>query len=177
MAATGDEQPDSAAYGIAPLSRYPVSAWEVTRMPAPPMPVPMWFKGSRRPEWVRDEPRVAVMAHVQLPSGALTVVNTHLSFIRGWNARQLRSLRETLTRAAPPLLLMGDLNMPARSATRLTGMRPLATRLTFPADHPAEQLDHLLGRGRLVATRVEAWQLPLSDHRALVVELVEPVDA
>src|SRR3954466_6159476 len=37
MAATGEEQPDSAAYGIALLSRRPVSAWEVVRLGKPPV--------------------------------------------------------------------------------------------------------------------------------------------
>ena len=62
MAATGDEQPDATAYGIALLSRQPVSSWEILRLGKPPTPVPMRFKGSRRPELVRDEPRVAVGA-------------------------------------------------------------------------------------------------------------------
>src|SRR4051794_41773952 len=35
MAATGDEQPGSASYGIALLSRYPVISWRGGRPPAP----------------------------------------------------------------------------------------------------------------------------------------------
>jgi DNA-binding CsgD family transcriptional regulator len=34
MAATGEEQPGSAAYGVALLSRYPVRSWRVVRLPA-----------------------------------------------------------------------------------------------------------------------------------------------
>ena len=33
MAATGREQPGTAAYGIALLSRYPVRSWQVVRLP------------------------------------------------------------------------------------------------------------------------------------------------
>src|SRR4051812_16396610 len=33
MAATGQEQPGTAAYGIALLSRYPVRSWQVVRLP------------------------------------------------------------------------------------------------------------------------------------------------
>jgi endonuclease/exonuclease/phosphatase (EEP) superfamily protein YafD len=36
---------------------------------------------------------------------------------------------------------------------------------------PAEQLDHVLFGGGLTPTRSEALALPISDHRALVVEL------
>ncbi len=97
ISATGDEQPDSTAYGVALLSRYPVRAWEVIRLPGVPVRVPMFFKGSRKPELVRDEPRVAVAAFVDSPLGEVMVVNTHLSFIGWWNRRQLR----TLTRSLP----------------------------------------------------------------------------
>src|SRR3954454_19124670 len=38
VAATGEEQPDAAAYGVAFLSRYPVVGWQVVRLP--PVTVP-----------------------------------------------------------------------------------------------------------------------------------------
>src|SRR3954454_18997935 len=84
VAATGEEQPDSAAYGIALLSRHPVTSWQIVRLGSPPGKVPMWFRGSRRPELVGDEPRVAVVATVSAPERTLTVVNTHLSIVRWW---------------------------------------------------------------------------------------------
>ena len=171
IAATGDEQPDSAAYGIALLSRYPVTGWEVVRLPGVPARVPMWFRGSRRPVLVRDEPRVAVAATLQTPRGALTVVNAHLSFVRWWNGRQLHDLITAVGHADRPLLLMGDLNMGPARARALTGMRPLATHRTFPSGAPLTQIDHILVDGDLRATGSRAVDLPLSDHRALVADL------
>lgn len=171
MAADGREQPDAAAYGIALLSRFPVLGWEVVRLPAVPVRVPMFFDGSRRPEWVRDEPRVAVAATVEAPSGVVTVVNTHLSFIDWWHGRQLRTLVGSLPTGPRPLVLMGDLNMDLEKATRLARMQPLAVAPTFPASRPREQIDHILGRGAVAATSAEAVVLPLSDHRALAAEL------
>jgi endonuclease/exonuclease/phosphatase family metal-dependent hydrolase len=170
-AATGSEQPDAAAYGIALLSRYPVGGWEVIRLPALPVRAPMWFRGGRLPVLVRDEPRVAVAAQVQTPLGDLTIVNTHLSFLRWWNARQLRALLSGLTGARRPLVLVGDLNMAPGSATAVTRMRSLAAHRTFPADRPAEQIDHVLADGPIGAARSDAPRLPLSDHRALLVDL------
>ena len=170
MAATGDEQPGSATYGIALLSRYPVVSWRVVRLPALRAGVPMWFKGSRRPLWVRDEPRVAVAAVLEGPFGELTVCNTHLSFVPGWSALQLSRLVRSLTGTREPLVLMGDLNMERRQAAQVTGLRPVATAATFPVDQPRRQLDHVLVRWALQATGpAEAVRLPLSDHRALVV--------
>jgi endonuclease/exonuclease/phosphatase family metal-dependent hydrolase len=171
MAATGDEQPDSAAYGIALLSRYPVRSWEVVRLPAVPTRVPMRFRGSRKPVLVHDEPRVAVAAVVDTPHGEITMANTHLSFIEWWNRRQLRTLMKSLTQCRRPLILMGDLNMDPDRAQDITRMQPLVTELTFPAHAPREQIDHILSDGDLpVATTSGAHELPLSDHQALSVD-------
>src|SRR5215218_9485491 len=170
MAATGDEQPGSASYGIALLSRHPVVSWRVVRLPTLHTRVPLWFKGSRRPVLVHDEPRVAVAAVVDGPFGEVTVANTHLSFIPGWNVLQLRSLVRSLAGTREPLVVVGDLNMEQRRATAVSGLRSLATAATFPLDAPDQQLDHVLVRGRLRATSPAAsHRLPLSDHRALTV--------
>jgi len=172
MAATGDEQPGSASYGIALLSRHPVVSWRVVRLPTLHSRVPMWFTGSRRPVLVHDEPRVAVAGVVDGPFGEVTVANTHLSFIPGWNALQLRSLVRSLVGTREPLLLVGDLNMEQRRAAKVSGLRPLATAATFPVDEPRQQLDHVLVRGRLRATApAVGHRLPLSDHRALTVSV------
>lgn len=169
-AATGEEQPDAAGYGIALLSRYPVHGWHVVRLPTIPTPVPVRFHDQRLPTLVRDEPRVAVAATIETPGGPLTVANTHLSFVRWWNPRQLRHLVRSLDPLPRPLVITGDLNMPPTRARRVTGMTALATHLTFPADEPREQLDHVLSDPPLNA-RSSVCRMPLSDHCALVVDL------
>ena len=171
VAATGREQPDSAAYGIALLSRHPVTAWEVIRLPVLRTRVPMRFTGDRLPTMVRDEPRVAVAAVVDTPTGALTVANTHLSFVPWWNRRQLRSLMTSLEGLRRPLVLVGDLNMGPDRAVGITGMRSLVSALTFPVDAPHSQIDHVLADGQVGVVSGEALRLPLSDHRALVADL------
>jgi endonuclease/exonuclease/phosphatase family metal-dependent hydrolase len=171
MAATGEEQPGSASYGIALLSRLPVVSWRVIRLPTLRPRVPLWLRGHRRPFVASDEPRVAVAAVLEGPSGHFTVANTHLSFVPGWNEWQLRHLMRSLTGTREPLLLMGDLNMEPRQAARVTRLRPLAAAATFPTATPTRQLDHLLGRGPITAQGAgESLQLPLSDHRALAVD-------
>ena len=172
MAATGEEQPGSASYGIALLSRFPVVSWRVVRLPPLRARVPVWFRGTRRPQLVGDEPRVAVAAVLDGPFGEFTVANTHLSFIPGWSALQLRRLIRSLEGTREPLVLVGDLNMEPGQAGRISGLRPVAAAPTFPADRPARQLDHVLVRGRLRASGPSAApRLPLSDHRALVVSV------
>ncbi|MCU1616830.1 MAG: Endonuclease/exonuclease/phosphatase [Frankiales bacterium] len=170
MAATGDEQPGSASYGIALLSRLPVVSWRVIRLPTLPTRVPVWFRDQRRAAVVKEEPRVAVAAVLDAPHGQLTVATTHLSFVPGWGSVQLRRLVRSLTGTREPLVLTGDLNMETRQAARVSGLRPIACAATFPAEAPSRQLDHVLVRGPLrAAGPAEAVRLPLSDHRALVV--------
>ncbi|MGY2064599.1 endonuclease/exonuclease/phosphatase family protein [Blastococcus sp. SYSU DS0619] len=174
MAATGDEQPGSASYGISLLSRYPVVSWRVVRLDPLQVSVPLWSPQSKRPFLARDEPRVAVAAVLDGPFGQFTVCNTHLSFIPRWNGRQLRTLVRSLAGTREPLVLMGDLNMQQRAAARNSGLTPIGSAATFPAPRPTRQLDHVLVRGALRASGpAEAVRLPLSDHRALVV----PVEA
>jgi endonuclease/exonuclease/phosphatase (EEP) superfamily protein YafD len=70
---------------------------------------------------------------------------------------------------------MGDLNMADGRPAEITGYRPLARHYTFPIDKPDRQLDHILIRGRLGhVTASSAPALPLSDHRALIVDLSVP---
>ena len=169
-AATGEEQPDSAAYGIALLSRLPVSAWETVRLPPVPVPAPVRHPGRRLPSLVRDEPRVAIAAVVETPSGAMTIANTHLTYVPWWNGRQLRLLLQSLAHLPRPLLLTGDLNMGPDRAATVTGLTGIADHLTFPWDAPRVQLDHVLADPPLRA-RTAVRRLPVSDHLALIADL------
>ena len=90
MAATGREQPGTAAYGIALLSRFPADSWQVVRLPRIPAKFPMYLPGPNRVMVVNEEPRAAMIARLETPLGPLTVANTHLSFVPGWNRVQLR---------------------------------------------------------------------------------------
>ena len=173
VAATGEEQPGSASYGIALLSRFPVASWQVVRLPPLRLRVPLWSPITHRPFLARDEPRVAVAAVVDAPEGRLTVATTHLSFVPGWNAVQLRRVVRAVD-GDEPLVLTGDLNMRPRPAALISGLRPLVSADTYPADDPGRQLDHLLVRGGWrAAGPASTPRLPLSDHRALVVP-IEP---
>ena len=172
MAATGHEQPGAAAYGIALLSRYPVASWQVVRLPRIPGRFPMYLPGPNKVMIVDEEPRAAVIARLRTPMGGLTVANTHLSFVPGWNRRQLRRLVHDLRGFPGPRLLAGDLNMTPKTVRRWSGMRALAVAATFPADTPDRQLDHILTDDQsLRGGPVRAELMPISDHRPLVVDL------
>jgi endonuclease/exonuclease/phosphatase family metal-dependent hydrolase len=161
--------PGGLAYGVALVSRYPVTGWRV--LPLPPLAgrVPYRWPGARWPSTVRDEPRVAVRATVGTPLGPVTVVTTHLSFLPGSRTRQLRLLARALPREGP-LVLLGDLNLGLRPAERLTGLVATAVGPTIPADAPVQQVDHLLRRGLPAPASAAAVRTEVSDHLALVAE-------
>ncbi|ABD13148.1 metal-dependent hydrolase [Frankia casuarinae] len=177
--ADGQRRDDEPAYGIALISRLPVREWRVIDLGRAPVRSPIAIPGGpdRRGRLIMldDEPRAAIAARVESAGGPLTVVNTHLSFVPGWNAVQLRRLARRLADVPGPLVLLGDLNLPGRLPAALTRWRRLAVTPTYPAHSPRVQLDHVLARGpvgRIIA--VQARRVPISDHLALSVDLADP---
>src|ERR1700712_1517863 len=171
-AATGREQPGAAAYGISLLSRYPAESWQVVRMPRIPVKFPMYLREPKKMIVVDEEPRAAVIGRFETPLGPLTVANPHLSFVPGWNRRQLRRLVRDLRGLPGPHVLAGDFNLGPEAVRRCSGMRALSAAPTFPHDAPTRQLDHLLtDDSGLIATGALAPEMPISDHRPLIVDV------
>ena len=172
LAATGQELTGTASYGVALLSRYPAESWQVVRLPRIPIKFPMYLRHARKLIVVNEEPRAAVVGRIQTPHGPWTIAGTHLSFVPGWNRRQLQRLCRDLAAFADPVLLMGDLNMTSPGPEKISGYRSLAAHPTFPVHSPTQQLDHMLFRGgSLTITDTAAPAMPLSDHRALLVDV------
>jgi endonuclease/exonuclease/phosphatase family metal-dependent hydrolase len=167
--------PDGPSYGVALISRRPVISWHVLHLEpaAGRWPIPIL---SRPPQllWLADEPRAAVAAVLDHPR--ITVACTHLSFVPGVNAWQLRRVRRWLSALPGPQVLLGDLNLPGRLPARLTGWTPLVTGATFPSPAPRAQIDHVLASG--LSSRVtvsgQTLRLPISDHRAVIADLGMP---
>jgi endonuclease/exonuclease/phosphatase family metal-dependent hydrolase len=162
-------------YGIALVSRWPVRRWQITRLPGAPIRSPVYVP-ERGLLLLKDEPRVLLAAVVDTPAGPVTVATTHLSFVPGWNVRQLRAAVRALRALPAPRILLGDLNMPAAPARAFTGWRPLGKAPTYPSASPRAQLDHVLADRQRIAElgRVVQVSTPcpaVSDHRPLVVQL------
>jgi len=167
-----DEDADEDAYGIALLSRLPVESWHVLRLaPAPYVRLPVPVPGGAV-MLLRDEPRAVLAARVHTPAGPLTVASTHLSFVPGVNAVQLRRTAAWLRTLPGPVVLLGDLNLPAGLARRASGMWLLARGVTYPSPSPRIQLDHALGHGALPPVRrTFVRRHDVSDHLALGLDL------
>ena len=162
------------AYGIGLVSRLPVTRWLVTRLPSAPVRSPILIPGPQRKIlWLRDEPRVLIAAVLETPDGPMTVANTHLSFVPGWNGGQLRRA----ARAVRSLPAPAD---PARRPEPARGAAARADRVDgagldpdVPDPEPRAQLDHVLAHGPGLPRRIGAGarEMALSDHRALIVDL------
>jgi endonuclease/exonuclease/phosphatase family metal-dependent hydrolase len=171
-AVDADDDSAEASYGCGLVSRFPVKEWHTIRLPAARVRSPIVLPGTRQVVWLQDEPRVALAAVTETPDGLVTITTTHLSFVPGWNAAQLRMLCRALERLPGPHVLLGDLNMPPPLPRLVSGWRVLTKARTYPAPNPRVQLDHVLATGDLPPVRsVATPRLPVSDHRALVVEL------
>jgi len=164
----------TAAYGIAIVSRLPVSDWRAIRLPYTPMHSPIVLPGTGEVIFTRDEPRMALAAVIETRNGPLTVVNTHLSFLPGWNVRQLRRLVHAVDELPGPAIIMGDLNMPGRLPTVVSRWRGAVAACTWPAHRPMAQLDHILiAPGGPAVTGGGTMRLPVSDHVAMYADLAE----
>jgi endonuclease/exonuclease/phosphatase family metal-dependent hydrolase len=151
--------PGGPAYGNLLVSRLPLTAMEHLRFPP---------AGG-------GEQRTA-MGSIQVASRSVTVAATHLSNRQGHNVRQLRELQQVAASRAAPRLLVGDLNMPSTVLLLASrrGWPETGRGRTFPNSAPTQQLDHILRNDPAGVVRPRAARVvaaPVSDHRALVVEL------
>ncbi|MFF4801202.1 endonuclease/exonuclease/phosphatase family protein [Streptomyces sp. NPDC001351] len=99
------------SHGIALLSRLPVREWRAVRLAPAPLGMPLRVVGRPGLTVVRDRPRAALAAVLQGRRGPFTAVAVHLSFVPGWNARQLLALRALIADLPRPHLLLGDFNL------------------------------------------------------------------
>ena len=121
------------------------------------------------------EPRGALVADLELPTGPVRVVAAHLGLLRQARLVQISTLvaaaRDTTDR---PIVLMGDMNewrVQRRSALLglAPGFGPIGhTVPSFPAYFPMLALDRILARPHTIIEGVEAHDSPLarkaSDH-------------
>jgi endonuclease/exonuclease/phosphatase family metal-dependent hydrolase len=122
------------------------------------------------------EQRTALLASVQVDSRSVTVAATHLSNKQGHNLRQLRELQALAGARGAPRLLVGDLNLASTVLVVASrrGWPETGRGRTWPNSAPTQQLDHVLGNDPAGVIRPRGARVvaaPVSDHRALVVEL------
>jgi len=123
-----------------------------------------------------DEQRTAILGTIRVGSRPVTVAAGHLSMRQGHNVRQLRALQGLAASRVAPRLLVGDLNLPSSVLVVASrrGWPETGRGRTWPNSAPAQQLDHVLRNDPAGVIRPRGARVvfaPVSDHRALVVEL------
>jgi endonuclease/exonuclease/phosphatase family metal-dependent hydrolase len=150
-------------YGMAILSRFPIRREVALRLPD------------------GNEPRVALFAEVELPSGArVLVVNVHFDWVSNDTLRykQVEALGAVLDTVSLPTILLGDFNdVPeSRTVRRWAGTfvnlaKPATDHFTFSSQQPVKEIDHIMLKpaaawdGRTVRVVTDTLT---SDHRAVV---------
>jgi hypothetical protein len=139
------------SYGIGIVSNIPVVSWHRLNLGNSPLGLPLVVPGDEtgngKPRfiYVKDEPRLALAAVLE---NGFTIVNTHLSFVPGFNLAQLRRVKKwalsiaesTSTRA----IVMGDLNLPKNLPVVRSSWKSLVTQNTYPSWGGKIQFDYIL---------------------------------
>jgi endonuclease/exonuclease/phosphatase family metal-dependent hydrolase len=173
-----DSSSHEGSYGIGIASKIEVLQWHRLDLGNSPIGAPLLIPGDEsgpgkvRPIYIRDEPRVALAATL---ANGYTVINTHLSFVPGFNLHQLRKLKrwaielekETRTIA----IIMGDLNLPKNLPVVGSQWKSLATQATYPSWGAKIQFDYILSKAPLTLQYLPTVLSGVSDHLPLSVEI------
>jgi endonuclease/exonuclease/phosphatase family metal-dependent hydrolase len=161
-----DGESDGASYGIALISKIPVRQWHVKKLKKAPFGIPLAVPTPRgvRMRYVPDEPRVAIAA--ELEDGTIVAV-THLSFVPGFNVRQLRVITRWLSTLGRRVIMVGDFNLPWGLASKLSGLTSLTQSPSYPSWDPKVQFDYILASHGIEGREFIHQQGSISDHRPI----------
>ena len=166
------------SYGIGIVSKVEVLQWHRLDLGNAPFGAPLLIPGDEsgpgkmRPIYIRDEPRVALAATL---ANGYTVINTHLSFVPGFNLRQLGKLKrwaaELEKSTGTVAIIMGDLNLPKNLPVVASQWKSLATQATYPSWGAKIQFDYILSKAAISSQHLPAVLTGVSDHLPLSVEI------
>jgi endonuclease/exonuclease/phosphatase family metal-dependent hydrolase len=170
---------DIGSYGIGIASKIPVKQWHRLNLGNSPVGMPLLIPGDEsgpgkiRPMYIRDEPRVALAATLE---NGFTVINTHLSFVPGFNFKQLRMIKrwaaDLAREMSTEVIIMGDLNLPKNLPIVGSQWKSLATQLTYPSWGAKIQFDYVLALRDSDTKALATVSTGVSDHLPLSVEII-----
>lgn len=173
-----DSSSHEGSYGIGIASTVEVLQWHRLDLGNSPIGAPLLIPGDEsgpgkvRPIYIRDEPRVALAATL---ANGYTVINTHLSFVPGFNFRQLRKLKRwaiELEKSTNTIAnIMGDLNLPKNLPVVASQWKSLATQATYPSWGAKIQFDYILSKAPITSQHLPTVLTGVSDHLPLTVEI------
>ena len=173
-----DSSSHEGSYGIGIASKVEVLQWHRLDLGNSPIGAPLLIPGDEsgpgkvRPIYIRDEPRVALAATL---ANGYTVINTHLSFVPGFNLRQLKKLKrwaaELEQSTGTTAIIIGDLNLPKNLPVVASQWKSLATQATYPSWSAKIQFDYILSKAAITSQHLPTVLTGVSDHLPLSVEI------
>jgi endonuclease/exonuclease/phosphatase family metal-dependent hydrolase len=174
------------SYGIGIVSKVPVISWHRLNLGNSPIGMPLVVPGDEtgkgRPRfiYVRDEPRVAIAAVLE---NGWVIINTHLSFVPGFNLAQLRKIKRWAQKLGVEnkcrVVIMGDLNLPKNLPVIASDWISLVQQNTYPSWGAKIQFDYILAQGLregkyhpIDTSTLAISHLGISDHLPLAVEIL-----
>jgi len=166
-------------YGIGVASCIPVTAYERIELGRSlvgmPLLVPGGEDGKGKPRfiYVQDEPRVALVAHLE---NGWSIINTHLSFVPGFNFAQLKKLKRWAEKSAAQtgnkVAIIGDLNLPKGLPVVGSKWNSLVTQNTYPSWGAKIQFDYILTKDSISKVKtIKTIATGISDHLPITVEI------
>ena len=166
-------------YGIGFASTIPVTAYERIELGRSPVGMPLLVpggedgKGKPRFIYVQDEPRVALVAHLE---NGWSIINTHLSFVPGFNIAQLKKIKRWAEKSAAQtgnkVAIIGDLNLPKGLPVVGSQWKSLITQNTYPSWGAKIQFDYILAKDNVSKFKViKTTATGISDHLPITVEI------
>jgi hypothetical protein len=176
---TAASKSKSGGYGIAFASTIPVTAYERIELGRSPVGMPLLVPGGEdgkgRPRfiYVHDEPRVALVAHLE---NGWSIINTHLSFVPGINFAQLQKLKrwaaQSSAQTGNKIAIIGDLNLPKGLPVVGSPWKSLLTQNTYPSWSAKIQFDYILTKDNVSKFKaIKTTSTGISDHLPITVEI------
>ena len=130
-------------------------------------------KGKPRFIYVQDEPRVALVAHLE---NGWSIINTHLSFVPGFNIAQLKKIKRWAEKSAAQtgnkVAIIGDLNLPKGLPVVGSQWKSLITQNTYPSWGAKIQFDYILTKDNVSKfNAIKTTATGISDHLPITVEI------
>jgi endonuclease/exonuclease/phosphatase family metal-dependent hydrolase len=171
------------SYGIGIASKIEVLQWHRLDLGNAPFGAPLLIAGDEtgpgRPRmlYIRDEPRLAIAATL---ANGYTVINAHLSFVPGYNLRQLNKIKrwakELEIATGTMAIIMGDFNLPMNLPVIGSNWKSLASYSTYPSWGAKIQFDYILSKEALASKPLPTLKPGVSDHLPISVEILSSLD-
>jgi endonuclease/exonuclease/phosphatase family metal-dependent hydrolase len=176
-------QTHEGSYGIAIASKIEVVQWHRLDLGNAPFGAPLLIAGDEsgpgkpRMLYIRDEPRLAIAATL---ANGYTVINAHLSFVPGYNLRQLNKIKrwakELEIATGTMAIIMGDFNLPMNLPVIGSNWKSLASYSTYPSWGAKIQFDYILSKEALASKPLPTLKPGVSDHLPISVEILSSLD-